>query len=80
MTAQEPMIATVNQMMPLSGQPNRFSLHMESNAQTTQVRPRSTIIHRLKSYYCKLWFHSLYLLLDGFEFGVLPFGCVVEPV
>ena len=31
MTAQEPMMATVNQMMPLSGQPKRFSLHMETN-------------------------------------------------
>jgi hypothetical protein len=31
MTAQEPAIAIVNQMMPRSGQPNRFSFHMETN-------------------------------------------------
>ena len=28
---QEPMMATVNQMTPLSGQPNRFSFHIETN-------------------------------------------------
>jgi hypothetical protein len=49
MTAQEPMMATVKQMMPLSGQPNRFSFHMETNDRTTQVRPRNTINHRLKA-------------------------------
>jgi hypothetical protein len=37
--AQEPAMATVNQMMPRSGQPKRFSFHMETNAKTTQVRP-----------------------------------------
>jgi len=31
MMAQEPAMATVNQMMPLSGQPKRFSFHMEIN-------------------------------------------------
>jgi len=31
MTAQEPAIAKVNQMMPLSGQPKRFAFHMETN-------------------------------------------------
>ena len=31
MRAQEPMIATVNKMMPLNGQPNRFSFHIETN-------------------------------------------------
>ena len=49
MTAQEPAMAKVNQMMPLSGQPNRFSFHMETNEKTTQVRPRNTISHRLKA-------------------------------
>ena len=49
MRAQEPAIAMVNQMMPLSGQPNRFSFHMESNDKTTQVIPRNTISHRLKA-------------------------------
>ncbi len=49
MTAQEPMIATVNQMMPLSGQPKRFSFHMETNDTTTQVRARNTISRRLKA-------------------------------
>ena len=48
MTAQEAAMATVNQMMPLSGQPNRFSFHIEINAKTTQVRPRNTISHRLR--------------------------------
>ena len=43
-------MATVSQMMPLSGQPNRFSFHIESNEKTTQVRPRNTTIsHRLKA-------------------------------
>src|SRR5262245_64191542 len=46
MTAQEPAIAIVNQMMPRSGQPNRFSFHMETKAKTTQVTPRNTISHR----------------------------------
>jgi uncharacterized membrane protein len=41
--------ATVNQKMPLSGQPKRFSFHMEINAKTTQVRPRNTMSHRLKA-------------------------------
>jgi len=31
MIAQEAAMATVNQIMPLSGQPKRFSLHMETN-------------------------------------------------
>ena len=42
-------MARVNQMMPRSGQPNRFSFHMEINAKTTQVRPRNTISHRLRA-------------------------------
>jgi hypothetical protein len=42
-------MATVNQMMPRSGQPNRFSFHMEAEAKTTQVKPRNTISHRLKA-------------------------------
>jgi hypothetical protein len=32
MTAQEAMMTTVNQMMPLSGQLKRFSFHIETNA------------------------------------------------
>jgi hypothetical protein len=51
MTAQDPAMAT-NQMMPLSGQPNRFSFHIDTNEQTTQVRARNTISHRLK-----IWFY-----------------------
>jgi len=35
--------------MPLSGQPKRFSFHMETNDRTTQVTPRNTISHRLKA-------------------------------
>jgi hypothetical protein len=42
-------MATVNYMIPRSGDPNRFSLHMETNAKTTQVRPRNTISQRLKA-------------------------------
>jgi hypothetical protein len=42
-------MATVNQIMPRSGQPNRFSFHMEISDRTTQVRPRNTISHRLKA-------------------------------
>jgi hypothetical protein len=49
MTAQEPAIAKVYQTIPLSGQPERFSFHMETNAKTTQVRRRNTIHHRLKA-------------------------------
>ena len=49
MTAQEPAMATVNQMMPLSGQPNRFSFHIEINAKTTQATPRNTINHQLRA-------------------------------
>src|SRR4030095_9361534 len=33
----EPTMATVNQTMPRTGQPNRFSFHIEINAKTTQV-------------------------------------------
>jgi hypothetical protein len=39
MTAHEPAVAKVNQMTSLSGQPNRFSFHMETNEKTTQVSP-----------------------------------------
>ena len=49
MTAQEPAMAKVNQMMPRSGQPNRFSFHIEIKAKTTQVTPRNTISPRLKA-------------------------------
>ena len=48
-TTQEPMMAKLNQMAPLSGQPNRFSFHIETNERTTQVTPRNTISHRLKA-------------------------------
>jgi hypothetical protein len=41
------MMATVNQMMPLSGQPNRFSFHIETNDNAISVAPRSTISQRL---------------------------------
>ena len=49
MTAQEPITATVNQTMSLSGHPKRFAFHMETNEYTTKVRPRNTISHRLKA-------------------------------
>jgi hypothetical protein len=39
-------MARVNQMTPLSAQSNRFSFHMETNVQTTPVRPRNKISHR----------------------------------
>jgi hypothetical protein len=42
-------MAIVNQMMPRSGQPKRFSFHIEINAETTQVTPRNTISQRLKA-------------------------------
>ena len=42
-------MATVNQMIPRSGQPKRFSFHIETNANTTRVSPRNTISHRLKA-------------------------------
>ena len=49
MTAQEATMATVNQTMPLSGQPKRFSFHIEITAKTTQVTPRNTINQRLRA-------------------------------
>jgi hypothetical protein len=49
MTAQEPMTATMNQMMPLSGQPNRFSFHMETSDRATRITARNTISRRLKA-------------------------------
>jgi hypothetical protein len=49
MIAQEPIMATVNQMMPLSGQPKRFSFHIETNDNAISVKPRITIIQRLKA-------------------------------
>ena len=42
-------MAMLNQMIPLSGQPKRFSFDMETNEKTTQVMPRNTISHRLKA-------------------------------
>jgi hypothetical protein len=48
MTAQEPMIATVNQMMPLSGQPKRFSFHIETNDKTTRIKPGIQLATGLK--------------------------------
>jgi hypothetical protein len=42
-------MATVNQMMPRSGQPKRFSFHMETNDKTTRITPRNTISRRLKA-------------------------------
>ena len=48
-TAQEPMTATVNQTISLSGQPKRFTFHMETNKYATRVRLRNTISHRLKA-------------------------------
>ena len=47
--AQETMMAKVNQMIPLSGRPKRFSFDMEINENATQVIPRKTISHRLKA-------------------------------
>ena len=34
--------------MPLSGQPKRFSFHMETNVKTTKTKARSVISKRLK--------------------------------
>jgi hypothetical protein len=45
----------VNQMMPLSGQPNRFSFHNETNDRTTQVMPGYVIRKRLKALTSALW-------------------------
>jgi hypothetical protein len=42
-------MAMVNQMMPLSGHPKRFSFHMETNVKTTRTKARKTINHRLKA-------------------------------
>ena len=62
-------MAMLNQMTPLSGQPKRFSFHMETNEKTTQVRPRNTISHRLKAIIVSLgctllliWWASMSLL------------------
>jgi hypothetical protein len=42
-------MATVNQIMPLSGQPKRFSFHIETNVKTTRITARSVISRRLKA-------------------------------
>jgi hypothetical protein len=42
-------MARVNQMMPLSGQPKRFSFHIKTNDNAIRVKPRSTISQRLKA-------------------------------
>jgi hypothetical protein len=42
-------MATVNQMMPLRGQPKRFSFHIETNVNVISVKPRSTISQRLEA-------------------------------
>ena len=42
-------MATVNQMMPRSGQPKRFSFHIEANEKMTQVRLSNTIGHRFEA-------------------------------
>ena len=64
------MVAMLNQMTHLSGQPKRFSFNMETNEKTTQVRPRNTISHRLKAIIVSvgctrptyLWWASMSLL------------------
>lgn len=43
------MIAIVNQIMPLSGQPKRFSFHIDTNEATTRMAPRNTISRWLKA-------------------------------
>jgi hypothetical protein len=40
MMAQEPTMTKYNQMMPRSGQPKRFSFHIEINVKTTRIRLR----------------------------------------
>jgi hypothetical protein len=42
-------MATANQMMPLSGQPKRFSFHIETKDRTTRTTARNTISRRLKA-------------------------------
>jgi hypothetical protein len=48
MTAQEPMMTKENQMMPLSGQPKRFSFHIETKDTATRLTARETTRRRLK--------------------------------
>ncbi len=45
---QEPMMATVNQMMPLSGQPKRFSFHIETRKRQLELRPEIQLADDLK--------------------------------
>ena len=40
-------MATVNQMTPLSGQPNRFSFHIETNEKTTRARAEEFALRML---------------------------------
>src|SRR5262245_64867731 len=54
-TAQEPAMATVNQTIPLSGQPNRFSFHME----TMRRSGRGIQSTEAQSYYCEVRLHCL---------------------
>jgi hypothetical protein len=48
MTAQEPAMAIVNQMMPLSGQPKRFPFDIETNVKTTRITARSVSAEGLR--------------------------------
>ena len=40
-------MATLNQTMPLSGQPKRFSFHMETNAKSTRARAEEFALRML---------------------------------
>jgi hypothetical protein len=73
-------MATVNQMMPLSGQPKRFSFHIETSDTATRTTLRNTIKRWLKalnvSSGCTALASSIYLVLEGFgEPSVCLFSC-----
>ena len=80
-------MARVNQMMPRSGQPKRFSFHIEMNAKTTQVRPRNTISHKLRAMLVSAgctcptwsWRASVSLLVGLASYRILELGLAELP-
>ena len=62
-------MAKVNQMTPLSGQPNRFSFHIEMSEKRCRLGPGTQSASGLKlllSHGFALGYASIYSLFDGF--------------
>jgi hypothetical protein len=73
-------VAKLKQMMPLSDQSSRSSIHIETNVKTTRIVPRKTSskAETLNISWVALapWCRRIYLFLEGFgEPSVCTFGC-----